>query len=136
VDEAVSVHVNLKLARLKAGLSQEEVAGSLGTTIDRVCNLETGRTKLKADDAQRLARIYGVEIDELIGKKEHQETPISPIHPAFARFLANLQMHQELLWTPEELAQIANLNWTGGLDLACDIYRAALLAVRNGDRSA
>ena len=56
---------NLKLARLKAGFSQLEVARLLDRSENLVSAFETGRAEPTTDIALALAGIYGVDPGEL-----------------------------------------------------------------------
>lgn len=52
--------------RRKAGLTQKEVAGSLGVQQAAVCQWETGKTVPRLPMLQRLAALYGCSVDELL----------------------------------------------------------------------
>lgn len=58
--------------RIARDLTQEEVAGLLGMELDAYGSVERGRTRLKADQAGKLADLYGVEIALLIGNQSRK----------------------------------------------------------------
>lgn len=58
---------NLLRARKKGGYSQEEAAGRLGVSRQTVSKWETGETVPDVKQAQRLAQLYGLTLDELLG---------------------------------------------------------------------
>ena len=57
--------VPIRFARLKAGLTQEEVAKHLGVRQATISWWESGRGFPKAQKLPALARLYGCTIDEL-----------------------------------------------------------------------
>lgn len=59
----------LRSARLKAGLTQEEVAKHLGVRQATISWWESGRGFPKAQKPPAIARLYGCTIDELFAKK-------------------------------------------------------------------
>ena len=60
---------NLKLLRIKADLSQSELADILGVTQSAVTNWERGNTQPSVDRLPKLAEVFGCTIDELYGEK-------------------------------------------------------------------
>ncbi len=61
-----SSHQRILSVREERGLSREQVAKKLGATRRWVWRIETGATKLLADDLPRFARALGVEVAELV----------------------------------------------------------------------
>jgi transcriptional regulator with XRE-family HTH domain len=57
---------NLRRARLRAGLSQEALAGRAGISRSYVGNLEAGGSECSFVTAMRLAHGLGIGIDELL----------------------------------------------------------------------
>ena len=55
-----------KLARIKAGLSQEEAAAKLGVSRVTVSSWECDLYKPSADTWLRISDVYGCTIDELL----------------------------------------------------------------------
>lgn len=60
----------LRLAREMAGLTQGQVAKSLGWHRPTVSELEAGRRKVSAEELSMLADLYGVNIPWIIGEEE------------------------------------------------------------------
>lgn len=56
----------IKNFRLKAKLSQEQVAGAIGVSRPTYSAIEAGKQKLDTDEAQRLAKLFGITVDELL----------------------------------------------------------------------
>lgn len=66
--------MRLKELRLKAGLTQAEVAKELNVNQSAVHLWETGRTRIARKHHENLARLYGVTVSELFtGGDEHAE---------------------------------------------------------------
>ena len=60
--------INLKIARIKAGLSQREVAERLRVNINTVSRWEKGTQKIQIDSLLLLADLYGTTTDFLLGR--------------------------------------------------------------------
>lgn len=58
----------LKEERKKAGLTQEEVAKHLGITRPAYTQYETGKTQPSLETAGKLANLYKISVDYLIGR--------------------------------------------------------------------
>lgn len=67
--ESVNLHSNLKRARLEKGLTQNDVAEKLGISRQAVSRWENGADYPDIDNLTLLSGIYGVSVDELLGKK-------------------------------------------------------------------
>ena len=63
------VGVRLKRAREVMGLSQEQVAENIGVTGHMVWFWEAGRSIPRADRLIRLATLYGVTVDSVLGQE-------------------------------------------------------------------
>ena len=70
----------LLLARVRSGLAQEQVADSLGARRATLSGWENGRTAPDAVTLMRLAAIYGLTLDALVG--------LAPLPPAARSHLA------------------------------------------------
>ena len=57
--------ISLEAARVNAGLSQKEVAKSLGVSNKTVSSWENGKTFPKGDKILKLCDLYGVPFDNL-----------------------------------------------------------------------
>ena len=62
--------VNIKEAREKAGLTQQDLANELGVGQSTVAMWETQKTLPRTDKLPALAKILGCTIDELLKKEE------------------------------------------------------------------
>ena len=56
-----------KKHRLIAGLTQEQVAENLGVSQGTVCQWETGRTMPRISLLPFIAKLYGCNLEDLIG---------------------------------------------------------------------
>lgn len=64
--------LNLRIARLKAGLSQREVAERLNVNINTVSRWENGTQKIQIDSLVMLADLYNSSVDYLLGRKGYE----------------------------------------------------------------
>ncbi len=66
------IHVDNKLRELRKarGLSQEEVARGVGTTRQTITSIEVGKYTASLPLALRLARYFGVTVEELFWLEE------------------------------------------------------------------
>jgi len=62
----MEIHHNIRQARLRAGLSQEQAARRLHTVRQTISSYETGRTQPDLDTLTALAEIYGVTLEQLL----------------------------------------------------------------------
>lgn len=62
--------VNIKKAREKAGLTQQDLANELGVGQSTVAMWETQNSLPRTDKLPMLAKILGCTIDELLKKEE------------------------------------------------------------------
>ena len=56
----------VKEFRIKKGLSQEQVAQVIGVSRPTYTSIEAGKQKLDLDEAQKLAKLFGIGVDELL----------------------------------------------------------------------
>lgn len=63
-----------KECREKRGYSQQQLCIMLGLKGSSVSNWESGKTKPNRNNLQRLARLYGVSMDYLLGEEEKDKT--------------------------------------------------------------
>ena len=60
------MRLNLKIARIKKGLKQRELAEQIGVTRDYIASLGAGRIKNPSiDNMKKLSRALGVPVSEL-----------------------------------------------------------------------
>lgn len=58
--------MDMAYARRQAGLLQRQVAEALNVSLGTVAMWDTGRNKPRADMLPRIAKLYGVTVDELL----------------------------------------------------------------------
>lgn len=61
--------INIKLERLKMGLTQETVAEKLDLSSVYVSNVESGKHKISLTNACKFAKFYGRTLDYLLTEK-------------------------------------------------------------------
>jgi DNA-binding XRE family transcriptional regulator len=62
--------IQLKAARVNANLTQKEVADTLNVSKNAIVSYESYRSKPSVDLAQKLAKLYGMKVDEIIWSAE------------------------------------------------------------------
>jgi len=62
--------MTMAYARRRAGLLQRQVAEVLGVSLGTVAMWDTGRNKPRADMLPKIAKLYGVTVDELLSGEE------------------------------------------------------------------
>lgn len=67
---------NLKLARKAAGLTQAAVAKYIGISQNAYSYWETGKVKIEHESLSKLAKLYGVTTDYLIGRSENKTNEV------------------------------------------------------------
>lgn len=58
--------INLKLARIKKGLTQMELARLIGVSVATINRIETGKQVLKVDMLNKLANVLEIPVNELL----------------------------------------------------------------------
>ena len=71
----MTIELGKRLASLRKekGYSQEDLAAKLGVSRQAVSKWENGEASPDTDNLIALADIYGISLDELVGKKEREE---------------------------------------------------------------
>ena len=87
----------IRALRKEHGYSQEQMARKLHLTQGAISQWENGITVPAADQLMTLADVFGITVDELLGR-EQQETPPPPARDEVAALMADL--------TPDELDQL------------------------------
>jgi transcriptional regulator with XRE-family HTH domain len=59
---------NLREARLKAGMTQAQVAHGAGLSLNRMSLIEQGRSDLRLSSARALARAVGASLSDLVSE--------------------------------------------------------------------
>lgn len=70
----------VKELREKAGLTQEELAMKMGVQRNTVWRWENKKANLKADNIQRLASVFDVDVSELVTSREGMKLPQKTIN--------------------------------------------------------
>lgn len=58
--------INLKLARIKKGLTQRELARLTGVSVATINRIETGKQVIKVDMLNKLANVLEIPVNELL----------------------------------------------------------------------
>ena len=58
----------LKVLRAEHGMTQQDLAKELGTTLGVVSDWETGRHMPNLETAKRMADVFNVSLDEMVGR--------------------------------------------------------------------
>lgn len=64
------LRITLEAARVNAGLLQKDVCKQMGISLATLVNWENYRTSPTADKAQELARLYGLDLGNILFCKE------------------------------------------------------------------
>lgn len=62
--------INLKIARIRRGMTQQQLAEKMNMRKADICRYETGRSKPPIDKLCRLADILNFSTDYLLGRKD------------------------------------------------------------------
>lgn len=81
----------LAIARDRAGLSQSQVAATLGIPRPSLSEIEAGRRRVSADELVQFADLYHVDLDWLAGRGEKKADPIMDKLYLAARNVAGLK---------------------------------------------
>lgn len=68
--QRLDVAQRLREAREYLGLSQDEVAAAMGLSRPAITNIESGVRKIEALELDRLARLYGRDVNYFLGKDD------------------------------------------------------------------
>lgn len=96
----------LKKARLDAGLTQKEVANSLGITYQAVSNYERGTNRVDTDTLTKLCRIYGIQISDLLSTPAWDSSMFEAYRNADTE--DQRQYYLQIWGTPAELIEEVN----------------------------
>ena len=70
----------VKIARIRADLTQEALAEKAGLSITHMSNIENGHSKLSLPMAVALANVLSVSVDEFLCDSCGKNAPVSPLH--------------------------------------------------------
>lgn len=65
------MNLKLKFARIRNGLSQLDVANSLGVSKQAISDYETGKYLPKPKNMNKMASIYGSSVQDLFFSEDH-----------------------------------------------------------------
>ena len=81
---------NLRAARKKRGLSQEEVAHKIGVSRPTYINIEAGRKELTVSQVETLNREFGISFNEIIGVVDDKEADILETTEKYKQMILNM----------------------------------------------
>ncbi|WP_419237597.1 helix-turn-helix domain-containing protein [Photobacterium leiognathi subsp. mandapamensis] len=70
------LNTNLKRLREEKGITQSDLGNAAKTTAKTVMNWESGKTEPKASELIALSKKLGVSINELLGRKETEQSKL------------------------------------------------------------
>lgn len=86
----------LRAAREKAGYKQEDIAGILGVTPQKISSFETGRTRVDVDTLVTLCKLYNVDANEIMGISLQEKTPYDKLITVYTRSRKNLSQEEKM----------------------------------------
>lgn len=108
----MAIHDNLRNLRLASGMTQEQAADRAGLTRQGLSSYETGRTQPSIEMLDRLAGIYGVDLDSVLYGKSRAAQAYTAIRSAetviCAVFAALTLVSSALLWTADHFFSITS----------------------------
>lgn len=97
---------NLFTLRMEHKMTAEDLAEALGVTPETVCEWECAKTSPSLDQMNRLAKVYGIPLDQVIRNpkppREDLPEPPAPFVPAPAPEPVAAEPEDEALPAPEE----------------------------------
>jgi transcriptional regulator with XRE-family HTH domain len=84
----------IRALRKEHGYSQEQMARKLHLTQGAISQWENGLTVPAADQLMALADVFGITVDDLLGR-EQQETPPPPARDDVAALMADLTLDEQ-----------------------------------------
>ena len=90
------IAAKLRCAREKAGYKQEDIAGILGVTPQKVSSFETGRTRVDVDTLVKLCNLYKVEANDVMGITPQEKTPYDRLITVYTRSRKNLSLEEKM----------------------------------------
>lgn len=100
---AIEFARNLFSLRMERRMTIEDLADALGVPPETVCEWECAKTSPSLDNMNKLAKLYGIPLDEIIrNPKPHDNIPVPP--PAPAEEPEEMPSEEEPLPEPEKPA--------------------------------
>ncbi len=90
-EQRKAVASRLRLSRELAGLTQSQVAKSLGWHRPTISEIEAGRRRVSAEELSALAAMYGVNIPWIVGEQGEGSNPAVDRVKLAARELSKLR---------------------------------------------
>ena len=123
--DAVEVGARLRGAREAAGLTQTDVAAELHVARTTLVAMEQGRRRVRTDELQRLARLYGTSVNALLRR---EAVPVDLV-PRFRKlWTANdeameraARLMTDLVRAEVELENLLGITRTRTDDQACEV---------------
>ena len=106
-----AIGLRIKIARIKAKMTQEKLAEQVGLSTAHISNIETGNTKLGLPTIIHLANVLDVSVDELLCDNIHRSEKI--FQNELAELLQGCDAHELHLIT--ELAKVVKKNSLDGV---------------------
>lgn len=107
---------NLKRARLKAGLSQKEVAYAVGVSVPTVSEWESGKKNPNSENSKKLAALFDESLDYLFNLETSNRTISNTL---FCERLKHLRhqsgLSQEAFAREVKTSQSSVAHWESGL---------------------
>lgn len=94
------IHENIRLFRLYCGLTQKAVAESVNLSLDRYRLIELGEVEPSEAEAERIAKLYNIEADDLFKGITESE-----------KFVVTQDIDDNVFLTPE-LKELAKMTIT------------------------
>lgn len=92
----------IKNLRIKNGLTQNQVAESLGVTPGYICNVENNRTAMSLRVLTYYARLVGCSLDSLVGELEPEYTETALDRKLYQKMIKlDMESKEKLLKTLE-----------------------------------
>ena len=130
------IHDKLCALRRRAGLSQQEVARTIGVSRQTISNWELGQGSPALDKAAELCRLYGVTLDDLVNEevdivvaKDDVSTRDLHVLRAFAGHTVTLDLSDEVM----EGALVLDVS-DGWLRVSCEEKTATFGSPKVGTR--
>lgn len=94
-----NIGVNLKLARERAGITQDSAASALGISIRKLRDMERGKRTVSLNEAVMLSALYGTHIERLLGIiNDEMETLLETYEaasPTLRKWIVNTVRHAQ-----------------------------------------
>lgn len=94
---------NLKAARKKSGMTQQEVADAIGVVQSAYKNYEQGNREPKGDTIVKLANLFRVTTDYLLGRNTEEPEPIEKLADDFRLTALEEKILNNYLNLPEKV---------------------------------